>query len=179
LNASFSFRRRLGQAACAASLCAAAAIAAAHGGKVGAIAIGHPFATPSIAGTSNGAAYFASLENTGDKPDRLVRASTPAAARVEIHTMGVDAQGVMRMREIDGVVLAPKAKLLMRAGSGVHLMLMGLKAPLKEGDSFPMTLQFEHAGTVQVDVKVGRPKPDGAMPAGAMPDGAMPEGHMR
>jgi copper(I)-binding protein len=155
-------------AALAAALCAAAAIAAAHNAKAGDVAIGHPFATPSIAGVSNGAVYFSSLENTGDQPDRLVRASTPAAARVEIHTMGVDAQGVMRMREIDGIALAPKAKLLMRAGNGVHLMLMGLKAPLKEGDTFPMTLQFERAGTLQVEVKVDRQKPGGAMPEGHM-----------
>jgi len=151
-------------AALAASLACAAALA--HGFRVGDIAIGHPFATASLAGTSNGAAYFTSLENTGAVADRLVRASTPAAARVELHTMAVDAQGVMRMREIDAIALAPKAKLLTRSGSGVHLMLMDLKAPLKEGDSFPMTLQFERAGAVEVKVVVGRPKPAGAAPEG-------------
>ncbi len=140
-------------------LCATVAGAGAHDAKVGNIAVGHPFATPSLAGMSNGVAYFASLENIGTAPDRLLRASTPAASRVEFHTMAVDAGGVMRMREIDAIELAPKAKLLMRGGNGAHLMLMGLKAPLKEGDSFPMTLQFERAGTVEVEVKVDRPKP--------------------
>ena len=57
--------------------------------------------------------------------------------------MDVDAQGVMRMREIDGIALAPKAVLRLRPGAGLHLMLIGLKAPLKEGTSFPMTLEFE------------------------------------
>lgn len=147
---------------------ALAAPAFGHGSHVGDIAIGHPFATPSIAGTTNGAAYLASIENKGTVADRLVRASTPAAARVEIHTMSVDAQGVMRMREIDGIALAPKAKVQMKPGAGLHLMLMGLKEPLKEDASFPMTLEFERAGKVEVKVIVGPPKPGGAAPEGHM-----------
>ena len=133
----------------------------AHGASVGDIAIGHPYATPSLAGTSNGAAYLASIENKGAVADRLVRASTPAAARVEIHTMNLDAHGVMRMREIDGIALAPKAKVQMKPGAGLHMMLIGLKEPLKEDASFPMTLEFERAGKVEVKVIVGQPKPGG------------------
>ncbi|MEO8311747.1 MAG: copper chaperone PCu(A)C [Caldimonas sp.] len=139
-----------------------AAAAAAHGANVGDIAIGHPYATPSLAGTSNGAAYLASIENKGSVADRLVRASTPAAARVEIHTMAVDAQGVMRMREIDGIALAPKAKVQMKPGTGLHLMLIDLKEPLKQDATFPMTLEFERAGKVEVKVIVSQPKPAGA-----------------
>ena len=150
---------RLRRATLGAALCGAAIVVAAHGAKVGDIDIRHPYATPSIAGVANGVAYFRSLENTGDVADRLVRASTPAAARVELHTMSLDAQGVMRMREVDAIPLAPGAKVTMRPGSGFHLMLMELKAPLAEGDSFPMTLQFERAGSVEVKVVVDRPKP--------------------
>ena len=139
-----------------------AALAGAHGSSAGDIAIGHPFATPSIPGTTTGAAYFATLENTGSVADKLVSASTPAAARVEIHTMSVDAQGIMRMREMDGLALAPKAKLQMRPGMGVHLMLIGVKEPLKEGATFPMTLQFERAGSVEVKVVVQTPRARGA-----------------
>jgi copper(I)-binding protein len=138
-----------------------ASAAAAHGSGVGDIAIGHPFATPSLPGTTTGAAYFATLENSGSVADKLVRATTPVAARVELHTMSVDAQGVMRMREIDGIALAPKAKLQMRPGMGTHLMLVGLKEPLKEGATFPMTLQFERAGTVEVKVVVQTPRARG------------------
>ena len=145
-----------------------ATLATAHGSNVGDIAIGHPFATPSLAGTTNGAAYFASLENTGASADKLVRASTPVAARVELHTMAVDAQGVMRMREIDGIALAPKAKVQMKPGSGLHLMLIGLKEPLKEDATFPMTLEFERAGKVEVKVIVGQPKPAAAAASGHM-----------
>ena len=143
-------------------------LAAAHGSKIGDIAIGHPYASPSLPGTSNGAAYFAMLENSGATADRLLRASTPAAARVELHSMNVDAQGVMRMREIEGIELAPKAVIRMRPGSGLHLMLIGLKAPLKEGASFPMTLEFERAGKVEVSVVVQLPKAGEAASAGHM-----------
>ena len=151
--------RKLARALVAGLLACAACAVAAHGATVGDIAIGHPYATPSIAGTSNGAAYLASIENKGAAGDRLVRASTPMASRVEIHTMNLDAQGVMRMREIDGVALAPKAKVQMKPGGGLHLMLIGLKEPLKEDATFPMTLEFERAGKVEVKVIVGQPKP--------------------
>ncbi len=155
------FRARCRRWALALATATLSAAAAAHGSNVGDIAIGHPFATPSLAGTTTGAAYFATLENTGASADKLVRASTPMAARVEIHTMAVDAQGVMRMREIDGIALAPKAKLQMRPGMGMHLMLVGLKEPLKEGATFPMTLVFERAGTVEVKVVVQTPRAQG------------------
>ena len=154
-----SLRARCLAGAAALALALTSAAAWAHGANAGDIAIAHPFATPSLAGTTSGAAYLATLENTGTSADKLVRASTPVAARVEIHTMAVDAQGVMRMREIDGIALAPKAKVQMRPGTGMHLMLVGLKEPLKEGATFPMTLQFERAGTVEVKVVVQTPKP--------------------
>jgi len=156
------------RAAVATALGAVTLAVAAHGANVGDIAIGHPYATPSIAGTSNGAAYLASIENNGAAADRLVRASTPIASRVELHTMAVDAQGVMRMREVDGIPLAPKAKVQMKPGSGLHLMLIGLKEPLKEDATFPMTLEFERAGKVEVKVVVGQPKPAAAPASGHM-----------
>ena len=147
-------------------LAALSAFTFAHDSSVGDIRIVHTFATPSLAGSSNGAAYFATLENTGAKPDRLLRASTPAAAIVELHDMAMDAQGVMRMREVDGIALAPKAAIRMRPGMGYHLMLIGLRQPLKEGATFPMTLTFEHAGKVEVKVVVQTPRADAA--SGAM-----------
>ena len=151
-----------------AALIAACAPALAHDTHAGDIAIVHPFATPTIPGTTTGAAYFTRLENVGGGADRLTSASTPAAARVEIHTMAVDAQGVMRMREIDALALAPKSSLQMRPGAGLHLMLVGLKAPLKEGARFPMSLQFERAGKVEVEVVVEAPKAQGAPAAAHM-----------
>ncbi|MEO8923709.1 MAG: copper chaperone PCu(A)C [Caldimonas sp.] len=136
---------------------------AAHDFSVGDIRITHPFATPSLPGATTGAAYFVELENQGTKADKLLRASTPVAARVELHNMTVDAQGVMRMREIDGLELPSKATVKMRPGMGDHLMLVGLKKPLKEGETFPMSLQFERAGKVEVKVYVQTPPAAGAM----------------
>ncbi|HZV93820.1 MAG TPA: copper chaperone PCu(A)C [Caldimonas sp.] len=118
------------------------------------IRVEHPFATPSVPGATMGAAYFGVLENHGAKPDKLVRATTPVAASVEMHTMAVDPHGVMRMREVDGIAIAPGGVVRMRPGMGYHLMLVGLKQPLKPGESFPMSLQFEHAGNVDVTVVV-------------------------
>ena len=146
-------------------LVALAAAAVAHGGEAGEVAIVHPFATPTVPGARNGAAYFARLENKGAQPDRLLRASTPAADRVELHRMNVDAEGVMRMREVDAIVLAPRSTLLMRPGQGVHLMLIGLREPLREGATFPLTLEFERGGTAEVKVVVQQPRATDAAPS--------------
>jgi copper(I)-binding protein len=159
----YALRLPLKQALVAVLAASALAGAAAHDFSVGNVEITHPFATPSVPGASVGAAYFATLENNGAQPDKLVHASTPVAASVEMHTMSVDAQGVMRMREVDGIALGAKASIKMRPGMGFHLMLVGLKKPLKEGDTFPMSLQFEHAGKVDVKVYVQTPRAEGGM----------------
>jgi hypothetical protein len=66
------------------------------------------------------------------------------------------------MREVEGgIVLAPGQKVMMRPGGGLHVMLMQLKQPLKVGDTFPLTLEFEHAGKVEVTVVVQQPMRDG------------------
>ncbi len=149
--------RHAGIAALLLALCIPAANA--HGGRAGDVVITHPFATPTPAGAVNGAAYIATLENTGKSADRLLRASTPAAQSVELHNMLVDAGGVMRMREMADIPLAPSTPVKMRPGSGMHIMLLGLKQPLKAGDSFPLTLEFERGGKTEVKVVVQVPKP--------------------
>ena len=135
-----------------------------HDHRAGNIRVGHPYATPSLPGARTGVAYITTLENTGTQPDRLLRGSTPVAEHVELHEMNLDANGVMRMREADAIVITPKQVIRMRPGMGMHLMLIGLKQPLKEGDTFPMTMEFERAGKVDVKVVVQTPKPraDGA-----------------
>jgi copper(I)-binding protein len=153
-----AFIRLLCRATLTVAASSLAGTVAAHGGQAGDVAIGHPFATPTVPGARNGAAYFARLENTGAQADRLLRASTPAAERVEMHTMLVDAQGIMRMREVDAIVIGPKSTLQMRPGQGSHLMLIGLREPLREGASFPMTLEFERGGKTEVKVVVHLPK---------------------
>ena len=135
--------------------------AQAHGGRAGDIEITHPYATPTPPGAVNGAAYIATLTNTGQQADRLLRVATPIAQRAELHTMTVDAGGVMRMRELTEMPLAPGAAVKMRPGEGLHFMLIGLKQPLKAGDSFPLTLEFERGGKTEVKVVVQVPKARG------------------
>ncbi|HJW11527.1 MAG TPA: copper chaperone PCu(A)C [Albitalea sp.] len=150
------------RAALAAALIGAGSWGAqAHGTNADDISIGHPYATPTPAGMRAGGAYIATLENRGKQADRLLRAATPVAGRVELHTMEL-ADGVMRMREQADIPLPPGAVLKMRPGQGYHLMLMELKQPLKEGDTFPLTLEFERAGKVEVKVVVQRPLARGA-----------------
>lgn len=90
--------------------------AAAHDFKLGPLRIEHPYATPTPPGAANGAAYLRGVRNTGEQPDRLVGASTSVTRAVEIHRSSIDAQNVMRMREIDGIELPPKSELRLRHG---------------------------------------------------------------
>lgn len=132
--------------------------AIAHDFKLGPLRIDHPYATPTPAGARTGAAYLRTLRNTGDQADRLIGATTPAARTVEIHRSVIDAQNVMHVRAIDGIDLPPKAELQLRHGGEHLLMLIDLKAPLKVGERFPMTLRFEKAGEREVMVWVQQPR---------------------
>ena len=139
-------------------LAAACSAAQAHDFKLGPLRIDHPYATPTPAGVTTGAAYLRTLRNTGDQPDRLMGASTPMAQSVEIHHSAIDANNVMRMRAVEGISLAARSELRLRHGGEFHLMLIGLKAPLKNGERFPMTLRFEKAGEREVTVWVQQPR---------------------
>jgi periplasmic copper chaperone A len=144
-------------------LAGAAALSHAHGYDAGPIRIGHPWARPTVAGQSVGGGYL-SLHNQGPAADRLVSARVDVAGSVELHTMSMDGN-VMRMREVGAIDIPAGQKVELQPG-GLHLMFMGLKAPLKVGDRFPMTLRFEKAGEVKVEVVVQLPKAaDGAKPA--------------
>lgn len=167
MNLAHRLRWRIRSGLAAAGLVALAAAggpAAAHDFKLGPLRIDHPYATPTPAGAANGAAYLRAIRNTGDQPDRLIGASTPAARTVEIHRSVIDAQSVMRMRAINGIELPPKAEVQVRHGGEHHLMLIALKQPLKDGDRFPMTLRFEKAGEREVMVWVQTPRDAAAAP---------------
>lgn len=115
-------------------------------------------ATPAAART--GAAYL-TLHNTG-AADRLLGAEAAVAERVEVHTHRMDG-GVARMERVEAVPLAAGAVVPFAPG-GLHVMLIGLMAPLQAGASFPLTLVFERAGRVGVTVAV-RALRDGPPPA--------------
>ena len=105
-------------------------------------------------GTAQTAAIYVTV--TASEPDRLTGASTPAAAMAELHQSSIEA-GVMQMRAVpDGLPVTPGTPIRMAPG-GYHLMLMGLKQPLKQGDHVPVTLMFQHAGAVTADAVVAGP----------------------
>jgi copper(I)-binding protein len=87
-----------------------------------------------------------------DTDDRLTGASSPVCDHVEIHSMTED-NGVMKMRKQDGLNL-PAGQVVALSPTGYHLMLIGLKEPLKAGQQFPLTLTFEKAGKVDTTVTV-------------------------
>ena len=101
--------------------------------------------------SKNGATYV-TLKNHADTVDRLVGASTPIADRVELHRHSME-DGVMKMGKVDSVDLEPGEYVTLEPG-GYHLMLVGLKAPLKENDQFELILEFEHAVPLEVMVTV-------------------------
>lgn len=128
-------------------------------------------ATPGAVTT--GGAYMTVIDH-GTAPDRLIGVATPIAGKAEVHEMTND-KGVMKMRMVHGVTVEPGKSLELKPG-GYHVMLMDLKQPLKDGDSFPLTLTFEKAGNIPVTVKVGKigaMGPSQDAPA-AMPDMKMP-----
>ena len=132
---------------------ALAAPAVAHDHKAGAVTVGSPWSRATPPGARTGAGYL-TLANEGTEADRLVSASSPAARAVEIHSMSVDGNGVMTMRALpEGVALAPGASATLEPG-GLHLMLIGLVEPLREGKSVPVTLAFERSGSVTVELRV-------------------------
>ena len=110
------------------------------------------FARASTGPARTGAAYLI-VRNTGTKIDRLIDVKAGVAKRAELHTHRHES-GVMKMRPIEAVEI-PAGKMAALKPGGDHVMLMGLKAPLKQGDAFPLTLVFEHAGYVTVTVEIG------------------------
>ena len=128
-----------------------------HGVSQGDLLLDHPYAVPSLAGVSHGAAFLRGIQNQGAQADRLLSASSPVAARVELHRMAVD-QGVMRMREVPAIELPPHTVTPLRHNGPYHLMLVNLKQPLKDGDRFELTLNFERAGSQTVKGWVQTPR---------------------
>lgn len=124
--------------------------------------IEHPQAMATAPGQPHGAVFIKSITNKNAKADQLIGGRSAVSGSVEVHRMEME-QNLMKMREISGIDLPANAKVMMGRGSkeGYHLMLMNLKAPLKAGEKFPMTLIFKNAGEIEVTVAVEKP----SMPA--------------
>lgn len=104
------------------------------------------------AGQGGTGAGFLTLRNTGSAPDRLVSARAEVARTVELHTHTND-NGVMRMRQVPAIDLPAGREVTLRP-SGLHIMLIGLTAPLQVGQRVPLTLVFEKAGEQRVELVV-------------------------
>ncbi|MEL6750600.1 MAG: copper chaperone PCu(A)C [Pseudomonadota bacterium] len=136
----------------AALLITLSAPALAHDFKVGDIALDHPVARATPPGAKVGGGYLM-LVNSGDTTDRLIGGSADFAARVEIHEMAME-NDVMKMRAIEGGLEIPAGGEAVLKPGGNHVMFMGLKEPLVEGEERKATLIFEKAGPVEIVFKV-------------------------
>ena len=126
--------------------------ASAHDYRLGSLEISQPWtrATPATAQTGGG---FLTITNKGTTPDRLIAARSPASNKVEVHEMKMDGN-VMTMRELEkGLEIPAGATVTLKPG-GYHIMFMGLKAPLAKDAKVPVTLVFEKAGSIDVELKV-------------------------
>lgn len=133
------------------------------------IAVSSAWARATPPGAKTGAVY-ATLANKGQRTDRLVGIVTPTADEAQLHIATND-NGVMRMRPVPTFELKPGEQVVLKPGA-MHVMLMGLKRPLKAGESFPLTFEFAHAGKVEAPVTVAKAGAMGMDGMGSM-DGQM------
>ena len=119
--------------------------------QVGDIAIEGAYVRASLGRAPNSAAYM-TVTTAGAEPDRLIGGSTPAAERVELHAT-LQEDGVMKMRPLQAVEVAPGEAAVLQPG-GVHLMLLNLTEPLVEGETIDLSLSFERAGVVTLEVPI-------------------------
>ena len=147
-------RRVLLQLAAALSLTVASilAIASAARAQDGGIEVREVFSRATIGQATSGVVYL-TIVNHASAPDRLMSASTPVAARTDLH-MTVRDGDIVRMRRLETIAVEAGGTVAFEPG-GAHVMLSGLAAPLREGESFELTLEFEAAGPMTLEVPVG------------------------
>ncbi|KIP98525.1 MULTISPECIES: copper chaperone PCu(A)C [Pseudomonas] len=140
----------------AAALLGTSLLANAHQYDAGELHIDHPWSRemPPVAPTA--AAYFV-VHNKGAQDDRLLSVETPVAGKAEIHEHA-HVGGMMKMQQVQSVVI-PAGGEVKFAPMGYHVMLFNLKQQAKSGERFPLTLTFEKAGQVQVEVAVQKDEP--------------------
>lgn len=172
-----TFGRRGGQTFGARLAGASIALMFGAGAALANIEVREPYARSSGPAAKAGAAFMM-IENTGDSADRLIGASADIAKRVELHTHVADANGVMKMREVEGGIELPAGAMVALKRGGLHVMFMGLTGPMVQGESFPLTLTFEQAGEVVIEVPVDLERKPGAMSHGKMDHGHKDHGKM-
>ena len=132
-----------------ATLISASAMAADY--NIGSLEIMGPWsrATPKGAPTAIG---YMTIKNNGTTPDRLIGGSVDFASGFQLHSMTME-DGVSKMRELESVDIGPGQTIVFKPG-GSHVMFVGVKQPLSQGQHVKGTLVFEHAGTVQIEYSV-------------------------
>ena len=116
--------------------------------RAGSLLITGAWSRPTPKGAPAGIGYV-TVRNVGSRTDRLLGASSPSAARTELHDMSFK-DGVMQMRPVEGGIVIPAGRTVRLQPSGHHIMLIGPKRPFAIGRTVPITLRIEHAGQVQV-----------------------------
>lgn len=117
------------------------------------MAVEQAWARATPPGATNGAAFM-TLVNAGAKENALVGAESDAAGTVELHTHIVE-EGVARMRQVPEITVPAGGRTELRPG-GLHIMLIGLKAPLIEGGVLSLKLKFRDGATRQLSLPVRR-----------------------
>ena len=141
--------------------------------KAGDLVITQAWSRATPGGAKVGGGYL-TIVNKGTTPDRLVGGSADVAGKVQVHEMSMN-NGVMTMRPVEGGLVIEPGKTVKLTPGGLHLMLLDLKGPLKQGDKLPVTLEFEKAGRVSVTFDVAGigamgPAGTGPMDMKKMPD---------
>ncbi|GAB5427432.1 MAG: hypothetical protein Devi2KO_08910 [Devosia indica] len=135
-----------------------AAPAMAHDITFGSLELNAPFARATLPNAPV-AGGFLTIVNTGDTDDRLLRAEVTFASDAQIHEMAMEGD-VMKMRQLEDGLAIPAGETVVLEPGGYHLMFMGLSQALVEGETVPVVLTFEQAGTVTVDLHIGAPAAD-------------------
>ncbi|WP_116130947.1 copper chaperone PCu(A)C [Tropicimonas sp. IMCC34043] len=117
------------------------------------IEIRDPYARAAMANAKSGAAFM-EIVNTGPEDDRLIGADSDIAMKVELHTHIEDANGVMKMIQVEEGFPVPAGESHMLQRGGDHVMFMGLTRPMADGTEVAVTLHFEKAGDVTIEVPV-------------------------
>lgn len=134
------------------SLILAFLLVAAKGALASDLMIVNMQAPASLTPNAGSGAIYLTIENHGAEPDRLVGMVTPSASMAMLHEMKIEGD-VMKMRALTSLDVPAGATVELKPGAS-HIMLMGMKAPLKAGNSIQLELTFEKSGVLKVDVPV-------------------------
>lgn len=129
--------------------------------KVGNLMLTDPFTRATLPNAPV-AGGFVTIMNMGDTDDTLIAATSDIAGATEIHSMDMDGD-VMRMRQLENGLPIPAGETVVLQPGGFHLMFMQLTQPLREGQTVSVTLTFEQAGDVTLDLPIGAINARGAM----------------